>query len=73
MAIGGALVVRHTTQPGRSRTSSEQARTAVNFGPSGAALNYSRSYTGTDPFVCRTAAITRAIATESPAMTNMHA
>jgi len=33
----------------------------------GAALNYSGSYTGTDPFVCRTAAITRAIATESPA------
>jgi AdoMet-dependent heme synthase len=32
----------------------------------GAAMNYSGSYTGTDPFVCRTAAIVRTIATESP-------
>ena len=31
----------------------------------GAAFSYSGSYTGIDPFVCRTAAITRAIATES--------
>ena len=31
----------------------------------GAAINYSGSYTGTDLFVCRTAAITRTIATES--------
>ena len=31
----------------------------------GAAFNYSGSYTGTDPFVCETAAIARTIATES--------
>jgi len=30
----------------------------------GAAFNYSGDYTGVDPFVCKTAAITRAIATE---------
>ena len=29
----------------------------------GAAFNYSGSYTGTDPFVCRTAAITREVVT----------
>jgi radical SAM protein with 4Fe4S-binding SPASM domain len=36
-------------------------------GNRGAAFNYSGSYTGIDPFVCRTAAVTRAIATESQA------
>jgi radical SAM protein with 4Fe4S-binding SPASM domain len=33
----------------------------------GAAFNTSGSYTGVDPFVCRTAAITREIATSAPA------
>ena len=35
-------------------------------GNRGAAISYSGSYTGIDPFVCRTAAVTRKIATESP-------
>ena len=34
-------------------------------GSRGAAISYSGSYTGVDPFVCRTAAIARTIATES--------
>jgi radical SAM protein with 4Fe4S-binding SPASM domain len=36
-------------------------------GNRGAAFNYSGSYTGIDPFVCQTAAVSRAIATEPPA------
>jgi AdoMet-dependent heme synthase len=32
----------------------------------GAAYNYSGSYTGTDPFVCRSAAITRQVVTAAP-------
>jgi MoaA/NifB/PqqE/SkfB family radical SAM enzyme len=31
----------------------------------GAAYNYSGSYTGTDPFVCRSAAITREVVTST--------
>jgi radical SAM protein with 4Fe4S-binding SPASM domain len=33
----------------------------------GAGFNYSGSYTGVDPFVCRTAAITREVVTSTPA------
>jgi hypothetical protein len=38
LATGAALVVRHTTQPGRGGVNADQARTAINFGASGSGL-----------------------------------
>ena len=38
LATGGALVVRHTTQPG-GRAKADQAKSAINFGASGSGLS----------------------------------